>query len=269
MRHLEAIGEAGKVSARSEKAPGHWLLAAAGKRVLRPGGVELTDELLGHLNITKNDTVVELAPGLGHTAEKVFARKPFTYLGVDCELAIVQDLERRFGREGVRFVQGSAEDTGLPGETATVLFGEAMLSMQTDSRRRHIVEEAWRIVRAGGRYGIHELCVCPTASAAYRRKMEADLSLSIRHGVRLLTVDDWRELMESVGFRVAFKRTAPMRLLDASRVVRDEGVAGALRFAWNVLTCPAVLHRVAEMRRTFHRYQDNLQAVSMVCLKEY
>ena len=269
MRQSQAIDTPANVLARSAKAPGHWVLAAAGKRILRPGGIELTDELLRQLRITTSDTVVELAPGLGHTAEKVLALRPFTYLGVDREPSIVHELNRRLGRDGVRFVQGSAEDTGLPGETASVLFGEAMLSMQSDARRRQIVEESWRIVRSGGRYGIHELCVCSTVSAAYRRKMEADLSTSIHHGVRLLTVDEWKELMESAGFRVASKATAPMRLLHASRMVRDEGVAGAIRFAWNTVTCPAVLRRVLDMRRTFHRYEPTLRAIAMVCAKEY
>jgi ubiquinone/menaquinone biosynthesis C-methylase UbiE len=199
----------------------------------------------------------------------VLARRPLTYLGVDRELSIISALDRRFQRESVRFVQGDAEDTGLPGETATVLFGEAMLSMPSETRRRRIIEEAWRVVRRSGRCGIHELCVCSTVSPAYRRKMEADLAIAIRHGVRLLSVNEWRELMESTGFRVTFKTTAPMRLLDPSRIIRDEGFTGALRFAWNTATHPAILRRVVEMRRTFHRYRDHLQAVAMVCVKEY
>ena len=47
------------------KMPGHWLLARLGKRVLRPGGLELTSRLLANLAIGPADAVVELAPGLG------------------------------------------------------------------------------------------------------------------------------------------------------------------------------------------------------------
>jgi SAM-dependent methyltransferase len=254
---------------RAAAGAGHWVLASAGKRVLRPGGVALTNELLRELNIKSGDTVVELAPGLGHTAEKVLSIKPATYLGVDSDPVAVSNLADRLGRDGVRFVQGSAEDTGLPGETATVLFGEAMLSMQSDLRRRQIVEEAWRVVRCGGRYGIHELCVAPGLSPTDQLRMEAGLRHAVRHGVRLLTVQEWRELMESAGFCVTFQSTAPMRLLDAGRILQDEGIAGAMRFAWNTLTHPAVFRRVLEMRRIFKRYQHNLQAVAMVCNKEY
>ncbi|WP_216373058.1 hypothetical protein [Streptomyces tailanensis] len=45
--------------------PGHWLLARVGKRVLRPGGVELTRWMLDALGVDPEDRVVELTAGLG------------------------------------------------------------------------------------------------------------------------------------------------------------------------------------------------------------
>lgn len=47
--------------------PGHWLLTRLGKRVLRPGGSELTRALLDGLPIAPADKEVEFAPGLGVT----------------------------------------------------------------------------------------------------------------------------------------------------------------------------------------------------------
>jgi hypothetical protein len=45
----------------AHKLPGHWLLAKLGKRVLRPGGLELTRGMLERLNIQPRDAVVEFA----------------------------------------------------------------------------------------------------------------------------------------------------------------------------------------------------------------
>ncbi len=59
---------------------GHWLLARLGKRVLRPGGVELTRTLLARAEVTDAD-VLELAPGLGRTAAEILARNPRSYVG--------------------------------------------------------------------------------------------------------------------------------------------------------------------------------------------
>ena len=62
------------------KMPGHWLLARLGKRVLRPGGRELTQQMLNGLCIKSSDDVVEFAPGLGFTAQLTLNRKPASYI---------------------------------------------------------------------------------------------------------------------------------------------------------------------------------------------
>ena len=67
----------------AQKMPGHWLLARLGKRVLRPGGIGLTRWLIGALAISDQDDVVELAPGLGVTAQLVLKRQPHSYTGVE------------------------------------------------------------------------------------------------------------------------------------------------------------------------------------------
>ena len=55
-------------SLKAEKMPGHWLLARLGKRVLRPGGRQLTHRMIEALSIGPSDAVIEFAPGLGETA---------------------------------------------------------------------------------------------------------------------------------------------------------------------------------------------------------
>ncbi len=55
---------------------GHWILAKMGKKVLRPGGKELTMKLIRNLNITNSDDIVEFAPGLGFTASIALENQP-------------------------------------------------------------------------------------------------------------------------------------------------------------------------------------------------
>ena len=96
-----------------DRMPGHWLLARLGKRVLRPGGRELTDRLLGALDIGPSDDVVELAPGLGSTTELVLARNPATYTGVDRDPISAQRVAHMVAGPGRRVIEGSAADTGF------------------------------------------------------------------------------------------------------------------------------------------------------------
>src|ERR1700731_4041582 len=68
---------------KAEKMPGHWLLARLGKRVLRPGGRQLTNRMIEALNIRPSDEVIEFAPGLGATARLTLKRKPTSYTAVE------------------------------------------------------------------------------------------------------------------------------------------------------------------------------------------
>jgi SAM-dependent methyltransferase len=252
------------------RVPGPSLLARAGKRVLRPGGVAVTARLLNELTIGACDTVVELAPGLGATAEQVLSRAPFSYLGVDRDYAVVDQLNQRLARDGVRFVEGDAEDTGLPGETATVLFGEAMLTMQPETSRRGIVQEAWRVLRSRGRYGLHELCLWPDGLAhSCKRVIEIELTQALQQDIRLLTPHDWRDLVEAAGFSVRSTFTAPMRMLEPGSLIRDEGIRGATRLAVNLACSPATLRRVHAIRAVLHRWRHHLRAIACVCDKRY
>src|SRR5438132_12872762 len=68
---------------KAEKMPGHWLLARLGKRVLRPGGRQLTNRMIEALNICSSDAVIEFAPGLGATARLTLKRKPACYTAAE------------------------------------------------------------------------------------------------------------------------------------------------------------------------------------------
>jgi hypothetical protein len=58
-----------------------------------------------------------------------------------------------------------------------------------------------------------------------------------------------------------------MHLLEPARMVADEGLARALRIAFNILRTPPARRRVMQMRAAFNRYADNLSAVAIVALK--
>jgi len=246
--------------------PGHWLLAKLGKCVLRPGGVELTRVMLQALAVRPEDDVVEFAPGLGLTALEVLRLNPRSYTGVERDEAAVERLARRLGQG--RLIQGSAECNGLPSLYATAVYGEAMLSMQTPEQKRRIVQEAYRLLRPGGRYAIHELCAVPEdLPQEILAEMQRRMSLNIHVGVRLLTTLNWRRLLEQCGFRVEFEAKAPMHLLEPKRVIRDEGVARTLRIVWNVLRDRQARQRVRRMRALFRDYSSHLQAIALVARK--
>lgn len=250
------------------KMPGHWLLAKMGKRVLRPGGLELTRAMLTGLDVRPADKVVEFAPGMGVTARMTLECNPASYTAVERDEAAAAEVSRYLTEPRQQCRVGSAAQTGLPDQSATVVYGEAMLTMHGPQQKRDIVHEAFRLLKPGGRYGIHELAFTPDdLPDTVREDISRAMSHSIHVGARPLTTAGWRALLEGEGFKVECEASAPMHLLNPLRLIRDEGLGGSLKFVINVLRNPDARRRVLSMRRVFRANEEHLSAVAFVAVK--
>ena len=249
-----------------EKAPGHWVLARAGKTVLRPGGLALSTWALKRAVLPGSD-VVEFAPGLGVTAAAIIGVGPASYVGVERDPNACARVDAIASGVG-RCINADAGQTGLPGDSADVVVGEAMLSMQGEKAKRTIMGEAARILRPGGRYVIHELAMTPTTiDEKVATEIRRALARAINVNARPLTVAEWRACLEEAGLVVEETRTAPMALLRPGRVIADEGLRGALRILRNVARDKVLRGRVMTMARTFNKYNHNLCGVAIVARK--
>lgn len=262
--HDTVMGQPGSPT----KAPGHWVLARLGKKVLRPGGLELTRRMLHSLAIDHRDDVVEFAPGLGATARITLARSPRRYVAIERDERAADSVRRLLEAPNQRCIVGRAERTGLADGCTTVVYGEAMLTMQSPPAKARIIAEAARLLAPGGRYGIHEIALTPDdIDAATTDRINHDLSSAIRHAVIPLTAAAWREQLAQHGLHVVAEHLAPMHLLEPRRLLADEGLRGAVRFLWNLARDPESRRRVLEMRHVFRKHREKLIAISLIAEK--
>lgn len=249
---------------------GHWLLARIGKHVLRPGGKKLTERMLANADIAGKD-VVEFAPGLGLTTRAILERDPKSYRGVDRDPQVVDIISKPTSEKATipaSCVQRDAADTGLESNSADVVIGEAMLTMQTERGKQAIIGEAFRLLRAGGTYSIHELGLQPdNLDESVKDEVRKALARSIKVNARPLTEQEWRELLEAEGFEVLWRGKEPMALLDMKRNIADEGIGGVLRILRNVLGNKDIRARVLNMKHTFDKYSNELTGIAFVVRK--
>lgn len=249
---------------------GHWLLARIGKHVLRPGGKKLTERMLANADIAGKD-VVEFAPGLGLTTRAILERDPKSYRGVDRDPQVVDIISKLTSEKATipaSCVQRDAADTGLESNSADVVTGEAMLTMQTERGKQAIIGEAFRLLRAGGTYSIHELGLQPdNLDESVKDEVRKALTRSIKVNARPLTEQEWRELLEAEGFEVLWRGKEPMALLDMKRNIADEGIGGVLRILRNVLGNKDIRARVLNMKHTFDKYSNELTGIAFVVRK--
>lgn len=249
---------------------GHWLLARIGKHVLRPGGKKLTERMLANADIAGKD-VVEFAPGLGLTTRAILERDPKSYRGVDRDPQVVDIISKLTSEKATipaSCVQRDAADTGLESNSADVVIGEAMLTMQTERGKQAIIGETFRLLRAGGTYSIHELGLQPdNLDESVKDEVRKALARSIKVNARPLTEQEWRELLEAEGFEVLWRGKEPMALLDMKRNIADEGIGGVLRILRNVLGNKDIRARVLNMKHTFDKYSNELTGIAFVVRK--
>ena len=160
-------------------------------------------------------TLSNSAPGLAITARMTLACRPRSYVAVERDRDAAATVEGYLIEPSQRCIVASAEETGLPSASASIVYGEAMLSMQPATTKGRIVAEAARLLKPGGYYGIHELCLIPDdVDQATRDAIQRDLSSEIHVGVRPLTASEWREVLETAGLETFAEHKAPMRLLN-------------------------------------------------------
>lgn len=248
---------------------GHWILAKMGKRVLRPGGKELTEKLVECLHITHEDDLVEFAPGMGFTASMLLSRKPRSYAGIELNEEAAERLRTKMnGTPETRIINTSAAHTGLKDCCADKVIGEAMLTMQADHRKTEIIKEAFRILKNGGLYGIHELGLTPDDLPQETKIIiQKNLAQVIKVNARPLTKIEWCALLKNEGFVIKEVYASPMHLLKPARVVSDEGVLRTMKIGFNVLTHPAAKKRIMQMKGIFQKYEKQMTAFAIVAQK--
>lgn len=248
---------------------GHWILAKMGKKVLRPGGRALTKQLISNLAINTQDDVVEFAPGLGFTAALTLQAMPKTYTGIELNEEAAGILAKTINGDGRRIIVGNAAESSLASESYSKVYGEAMLTMQAAHRKSEIIREAYRILKPGGLYGIHELGLHPDElSEEKKAEIQRALAQTIQVNARPLTKSEWMHLLEKEGFSIVKTESSPMHLLERKRIVKDEGILRTLKILFNILTHPKERKRIMAMRRVFRKYQPHLNAISIVAEKK-
>lgn len=251
-----------------DTAQGHWLLAKMGKKVLRPGGKDLTLKLIKGLAITPADRVVEFAPGIGFTALKVLENNPQSYTGIELNEEAANDLRKIIKGGNRNIIIGNASSVPLEDGVADKIYGEAMLTMQADHRKSEIIKEAHRLLRKGGLYGIHELGLTPDGiNEKDKAEIQHELALSIKVNARPLTQSEWVHLLENEGFKIKEIKTNPMLLLETRRIVDDEGLFRSLKIGFNIIRQPKARKRINQMRRVFNKYKNHMNAIAIVAEK--
>jgi arsenite methyltransferase len=159
---------------------------------LHPGGLEITRQLAKLCNIQRDAAVLDLASGTGETAYFLAEKFGARVVGVDRSDEMIRRAEAKSTVRGLeaRFKNADAANLPFNDSEFDAAICECTLCFLDKPR---VVGEMARVVRSGGRIGIHDLYWKEGAPGALKR------TLSDIEGEKPETLEGWRRLFESAG----------------------------------------------------------------------
>jgi predicted O-methyltransferase YrrM len=250
-----------------QTAPGHEILAAAGKTILRPGGQAATTQLWQWADFQPGETVLELASGLGKSAIALAQRYGVTVVGIEKNperVAIAQAHVQAAGlADQVEIRQGDIFHLAAIPQQFDYVLAEAILTMQSPAGKGKILQGVSDRLKPSGLFLSHELQVNDRAAEIHQA-----LAAAIHANATPLTVENWTATLATAHLTVQHCQTGKMALLSLPHVIQDEGILNTLRIGWNVLSQPQLRSRVLAMRQVFQCYQANLGYIILAAQKD-
>lgn len=236
---------------------GHEVLAAAGKKYLRPGGRIATEKLFQWANFQPGETVLELGSSFGYSAIALAKKYHVKVVGIEKNPDSVACARTNICAAGlenqVEIIEGNIFNLeAIPGKFDYVL-AEAILTMQSPLGKAKILAEIHNRLKPGGKFLSHELLANDKEEQIW-----VDLARVIRVNSTPLSESNWITVFATAGLQVQKCQTDSMDLLNLGRIFQDEGFFNTTRILWNILTQRDIRKRVLEIHQVFHKYQHEL-----------
>ena len=235
-------------------APGHQVLAAAGKRILRPGGKAATEQLFIWADFQPGETVLELAASFGESAIEIAKRFNVRVVGIEKNPDSIVKARKNIKAAGledrITIIEGDIFQLDKISEKFDYVLAEAILTMQSDVGKAKVLSAIKDCLKPGGKFLSHEMLVRSNES-----EVRQSLSQAIRVNANPLTQSEWETSCREAGLSLRQWQTGEMGLLNLGQMLQDEGLWGTVKIAWNVVINPNLRQRILQMRRNFQNYR--------------
>ena len=174
--------------------------------------------------LREGETVLDLGSGGGIdvllSAKRVGpSGKAYGLDMTDEMLALANENKRRAGAANVEFLKGEIEHIPLPDASVDVIISNCVINLSGDKRK--VLEEAFRVLKPGGRFAVSDVVVRGDVPAAVKTNME----LWIGCVAGALQEREFLDLLREVGFKKAsIEPTREYKADDAATFLSGSGL---------------------------------------------
>lgn len=191
---------------------------------------QLTDLVIAQSGLADGDRVLDIGCGVGSPAIRLAETVPVEIVGISNTRSQIEEASRRAAAIGldprVRFEFADALDLPFPEDSFDVVW---MIELLAVLDRERALDQAWRVLRPGGRLVLTDQLLIAAPTGENRRQIEAYFAAT---PATLLDADGYRALLAAVGFDMAdvidvsdnTRRTA-VRMIEAVDRRHDELIA--------------------------------------------
>ncbi|MBI4547343.1 MAG: methyltransferase domain-containing protein [Ignavibacteriae bacterium] len=188
---------------------------------LHPGGKQATEKLLSFLpQLGKESIVVEIGCGTGETAKLLLERFPYSYIGLDAAPAMLDKAKSALSpySDRVSLIKCDlrVDLFPVPAESIDAIIAESVIAILAPQT---IFRECYRVLKRGGILAWNDRLWGETVSPSDRLKINKECKRLLGFPAApddLPKADDWKNLMESCGFKILLAE----KLLSSTHVAR-------------------------------------------------
>ena len=134
-------------------------------------------------------------------------------------LALAEENKRKSGLANVEFLRGEIESIPLPDNAVDVIISNCVINLSGDKDR--VLQEAFRVLKPGGRFAVSDVVVRGDVPAAIRKSME----LWVGCIAGALSETDYRSKLATAGFTgIDVEVTRVYGVEDASTFLAGQGL---------------------------------------------
>ena len=177
------------------------------------------------IELKQGETVLDLGSGGGIdvllSAKRVGPTgKAYGLDMTDDMLALARENQRQAGATNVEFLKGEIENIPLPDNSVDVIISNCVINLSSDKAR--VLEEAFRVLRPGGRFAVSDVVVRGEVPAAVRQSM----LLWVGCIAGALEESDYRAKLHTAGFvDIDVEPIRTYSIEDARHFLTEAGIA--------------------------------------------